>query len=112
MFIIPCATPPVIIFPPGAPIITTGLLSLNTIVGEIPETRAFPGAIELGWPGIGLKQLLAGVRKFRSNLIDRDDIAYISQRAKEVCEKWDLGIKSQESLDFELVKKEIYSGNY
>ncbi|MFX1280111.1 MAG: glutamate synthase-related protein [Promethearchaeota archaeon] len=62
--------------------------------------------------GIGLKQLLAGVRKFRLNLINREDIAYISQRAKDVCEQWDLGIKSQESLDFELVKKEIYSGNY
>lgn len=62
--------------------------------------------------GIGLKQLLAGVRKFKINLIDRDDIAYISQRAKEVTKKWNLGIKSQESLDFELVKNEIYSGVY
>jgi len=62
--------------------------------------------------GIGLKQLLAGVRKFKLNLVGRDDIAYISQRAKEVCKKWNLGIKSQESLDFELVKEEIYSGNY
>ena len=26
--------------------------------------------------------------------------------------KWNLGIKSQESLDFELIKKEIQSGNY
>jgi hypothetical protein len=62
--------------------------------------------------GIGLKQLLAGVRKFRLDLLCRDDIAYISQRAKEVCKKWNLGIKSQESIDFELVKKEIYSGEY
>ena len=62
--------------------------------------------------GTGLKQLLAGARKFRLDLLDRLDIAYISQRAREVCHKWDLGIKSQESLDFELVKKEIYSGNY
>jgi len=62
--------------------------------------------------GIGLKQLYAGIRKFRSDLIDRSDIAYISQRAKDVCEKWNLGIESQESLDFELVKNEIYSGNY
>ena len=62
--------------------------------------------------GIGLKQLLAGVRKFRLDLLCRDDIAYISQRAKEVCKKWNLGIKSQESIDFELVKEEIYSGNY
>lgn len=62
--------------------------------------------------GTGLKQLLAGVRKFRLNLVDRDDIAYISQRARDVCKKWNLGIKSQESLDFEDVKNEIYSGNY
>ncbi len=62
--------------------------------------------------GVGLKQLLAGVRKFRLDLLDRQDIAYISQRAKEVCHKWKLGIKSQESIDYELVKNEIYSGNY
>lgn len=62
--------------------------------------------------GIGLKQLLAGVRKFNLALIARDDIAYISQRAEDVCKNWILGIKSQESIDFELVKKEIYSGNY
>ncbi|MFX1375221.1 MAG: glutamate synthase-related protein [Promethearchaeota archaeon] len=62
--------------------------------------------------GIGLKQLLAGVRKFKLNLVDRKDIAYISQRAQEVCKKWNLGIKSQESIDFESVKNEVYSGNY
>jgi hypothetical protein len=62
--------------------------------------------------GTGLKQLLAGVRKFRLELIKRDDIAYLSQRAGEVCRKWDLGIQSQESIDFEAVKSEIYSGNY
>lgn len=62
--------------------------------------------------GIGLKQLYAGVRKFKVDLIDRQDIAYLSQRAKDVCQKWKLGIKSQESLDYELVKKEIYSGIY
>ncbi|MFX0180888.1 MAG: glutamate synthase-related protein, partial [Candidatus Hodarchaeota archaeon] len=62
--------------------------------------------------GIGLKHLLAGVRKFNLDLIARDDIAYISQRAENVCNTWNLGIKSQESIDFELVKKEIYSGNY
>ena len=59
--------------------------------------------------GTGLKQLLAGVRKFKLNLICRDDIAYISDTAGIVCNKWDLGIHSQEDLDFELVKKEIYS---
>jgi hypothetical protein len=62
--------------------------------------------------GTGLKQLLAGVRKFNLDLLDRHDIAYITQRAKDVCNKWHLDIKSQESLDFELVKNEIYSGNY
>jgi len=62
--------------------------------------------------GIGLKQLLAGVRKFNLDLIARDHIAYISQRAEDVCKNWNLGIKSQENIDFELVKKEIYSGNY
>jgi hypothetical protein len=62
--------------------------------------------------GIGLKQLLAGVRKFNLDLVNRHDIAYISQRAKEVCDKWNLNIESQESLDFESVKDEIYSGNY
>jgi hypothetical protein len=62
--------------------------------------------------GTGLKQLLAGIRKFKLNYIDRHDIAYISHRASEVCKKWNLGIESQESLDFEQVKNEIYSGNY
>jgi hypothetical protein len=62
--------------------------------------------------GTGLKQLLAGVRKFNLELITRDDIAYLSQRAGEVCKKWNLGIHSQESVDFEAVKNEIYSGKY
>lgn len=62
--------------------------------------------------GTGLKQLLAGVRKFKLDLLDRRDIAYISQRAKDVCKKWNLGIQSQEAIDFELVKSEIYSGHY
>lgn len=62
--------------------------------------------------GTGLRQLLAGVRKFNLGLIARDDIAYISKRAEDVCKNWNLGINSQESIDFELVKKEIYSGNY
>jgi len=62
--------------------------------------------------GTGLKQLLAGTRKFKLNLIDREDIACISQRAINVCHHWSLGIKSQEEIDMELVKKEIYSGNY
>lgn len=62
--------------------------------------------------GTGLKQLLAGTRKFKLDLIDREDIACISQRAIDVCKHWDLGIKSQEAHDLERVKNEIYSGNY
>jgi hypothetical protein len=62
--------------------------------------------------GTGLQQLLAGTRKFKLNLIDREDIATITQKAIEVCRHWELGIKAQEELDMELVKKEIYSGNY
>ncbi|MBN1214559.1 MAG: FMN-binding glutamate synthase family protein [Candidatus Lokiarchaeota archaeon] len=62
--------------------------------------------------GTGLKQLLAGVRKFKLDLLSRNDIACISQRAIDVCSHWGLDIKSQEDLDLELVKKEIYSGNY
>jgi hypothetical protein len=62
--------------------------------------------------GTGIKQLLAGVRKFKINLIDRQDIACISNRAIEVCRHWGLGIEAQEALDLELVKKEIYSGIY
>lgn len=62
--------------------------------------------------GTGIKQLLAGVRKFKLDLVSRDDIACISQRAIDVCDHWDLDIKSQEDLGMELVKKEIYSGNY
>lgn len=62
--------------------------------------------------GTGIKQLLAGVRKFKLDLLTRDDIACISKRACEVCSKCELGILSQEDLDLELVKKEIYSGTY
>ncbi|MHA1723256.1 MAG: glutamate synthase-related protein [Promethearchaeota archaeon] len=62
--------------------------------------------------GIGIKQLLAGARKFKLKLIGREDIACISQRAIDVCKKWNLGIYAMEDLDMELVKKEIYSGNY
>jgi len=62
--------------------------------------------------GTGLKQLLAGVRKFKLNLIDRSDIATIAGRAETVCSKWKLGIAPQEDLDIEEVKNEIYSGNY
>ena len=60
----------------------------------------------------GLKQLLAGCRKFKLDLIDRNDIAIISHRAEHVCDRWNLGIATQENLDIEQVKNEIYSGNY
>ncbi|MDD1779366.1 MAG: FMN-binding glutamate synthase family protein [Candidatus Helarchaeota archaeon] len=62
--------------------------------------------------GTGIKQLLAGVRKFNIHLLDRQDIACISNRAVEVCRHWGLGVEAQEALDLELVKKEIYSGKY
>ena len=62
--------------------------------------------------GTGLKQLLAGVRKFKTDLICREDIATISKRAIVVCDKWKLGIATQEELDREKVKNEIYSGDY
>ncbi|MHA1682834.1 MAG: glutamate synthase-related protein [Promethearchaeota archaeon] len=62
--------------------------------------------------GTGLKQLLAGVRKFKVGLLDRKDIAILNNRAAEVCQKWDLGIDKQEDLDFEAVKDQIFSGHY
>jgi len=62
--------------------------------------------------GTGIRQLLAGVRKFRLNLIERKDITTISSRAETVCAKWNIGIAPQEDLDIEEVKNEIYSGNY
>ncbi|MBD3253673.1 MAG: FMN-binding glutamate synthase family protein [Candidatus Lokiarchaeota archaeon] len=62
--------------------------------------------------GVGLKQLLAGGRKFKLDLLSRDDIACISQRAIDVCNYWNLGINSQEKIDIEQVKNEIYSGHY
>ncbi len=35
-------------------------------------------------PGLGLKQMLAGTRKFKLNLIDRSDIAALTKLASEV----------------------------
>jgi hypothetical protein len=34
--------------------------------------------------GVGLKQLLAGCRKWRLNLLDRNDIAALTERASRV----------------------------
>jgi hypothetical protein len=79
---------------------------------EIPPTAIGVYTYLSSKLGTGLKQLLAGVRKFKLNLLKRDDIACISQRAIEVCNKWNLGVSTQEDLDLEIVKKEIYSGNY
>ena len=87
-------------------------LSSDYITKNIPASAVGVYTFFSSKLGIGLKQLLAGVRKFKLDLIDRGDIAYLSQRAKAVCDKWNLGICSQESLDFEQVKNEIYSGNY
>jgi hypothetical protein len=97
--------------------ISEAFIEYKNLIRRYPKKNILPSMVGVytyfaSKLGIGLKQLLAGVRKFRLDLIDRKDIAYISQRAKEVCDNWNIGIKSQESLDFELVKKEIYSGNY
>ncbi|MEM4726746.1 MAG: FMN-binding glutamate synthase family protein, partial [Candidatus Bathyarchaeia archaeon] len=46
--------------------------------------------------GIGLKQLLAGSRKFRLDLLDRRDIAALTERAHKVT-----GIPLLEELDSE-----------
>ncbi len=62
--------------------------------------------------GVGLKQLLAGIRKFKVNLLDRNDIACLTDRAFDVCQAWNLGIHRQETLDIEDVKNQIFSGNY
>jgi glutamate synthase domain-containing protein 2 len=87
-------------------------LQREHIGNEIPPSAVGVFTYFASKLGVGLKQLLAGVRKFNLDLIDRHDIAYISQRAKEVCDNWKLNINSQESLDFEEVKNEIYSGIY
>jgi len=63
------------------------------------------------WPGIGLytyfidrisvglKQLIAGSRKFKLDLIDRTDLASLSERASRVT-----GIPLLEDLDTEQMK--------
>ncbi|OLS13741.1 MAG: hypothetical protein RBG13Loki_2626 [Promethearchaeota archaeon CR_4] len=60
----------------------------------------------------GLKQLLAGVRKFKLRLIDRKDIACISERASKVCTKWDVNIPLLEEFEFDEVIREIEKGSY
>lgn len=77
----------------------------------IPELEAEYGADavkKMGWPGIGLytylhdrigvglQQLLAGSRKFKLDLIDRTDLAALSERASKVT-----GIPMLEDLDSE-----------
>ena len=62
--------------------------------------------------GTGLKQLLAGVRKFKLNLLDRRDIACISDKAYEVCKTWGIGVERQDTIDIEEVKDQIFSGRY
>ena len=44
--------------PPGAPAISTGLPSFNSIVGTMPVVRAFPAAMEFLRPGIGSKSFI------------------------------------------------------
>jgi hypothetical protein len=62
--------------------------------------------------GTGLKQLLAGARKFKLNLLDRRDIATISNTAATVCDTWGIGVARQDKLDIEEVKDQIFSGRY
>lgn len=77
----------------------------------IPDLEAKYGADavkKMGWPGIGfytylhdrigvgLQQLLAGSRKFKLDLIDRTDLAALSERASKVT-----GIPMMEDLDSE-----------
>ena len=50
--------------------------------------------------GVGLKQLLAGTRKFKLNLINRNDLAALSERAHKVT-----GIPLLEDLDAELFEQ-------
>ncbi|TFG00167.1 MAG: FMN-binding glutamate synthase family protein [Promethearchaeota archaeon] len=102
---------------PNTLTINEAFVEYDQLERKYPEKEIPPSALGLytyftSKLGIGLKQLLAGTRKFKLDLIDRKDIACISQRAIDVCNHWDLGIDSQEAHDMELVKKEIYSGNY
>ncbi|MFQ6053616.1 MAG: hypothetical protein ACE5OO_05235 [Candidatus Bathyarchaeia archaeon] len=80
----------------------------------LPELEAKYGKDKLKkmpWPGIGLytyikdrigvglKQLLAGSRKFKLDLIDRTDLAALSERASKVT-----GIPLLEELDDEEIE--------
>jgi hypothetical protein len=80
----------------------------------VPALNARYGAEtvkQLPWPGIGLytylnerigvglKQLLAGSRKFKLDLIDRADLSALSERASKVTE-----IPLLESLDLDQIK--------
>lgn len=61
---------------------------------------------------VGLRQLLAGIRKFKIGLLSRKDIACLTERAHDVSSTWNLGIDMQEMLDMEEVKDQIFSGHY
>ena len=54
--------------------------------------------------GLGLKQLLAGTRKFRLDLIDRSDIAALSRLASEVT-----GIPMMHAVENELFEEILTS---
>jgi hypothetical protein len=62
--------------------------------------------------GTGIKHLCAGVRKFKVDLLDRNDIASLTERSITVCHHWNLGVHSQEYVDLDWVRTEILSGNY
>ena len=52
-FSVACSTPMAICVAPGAPMMSSGLPSLNTIEGTTELKRALPGAIEPARPGRG-----------------------------------------------------------
>ena len=53
-----CRFPIVIVVPPGAPTSRIGSSPLKTIVGDIAEKRALPGASDPGFPGLGSKTIM------------------------------------------------------
>ena len=57
-FRIVCNTAPMMKVPPGAPRTMKGSPSLYSRHGDDPVIRIFPGAMELGPPGIGSKAIM------------------------------------------------------
>ena len=53
-----CKLPIVIVVPPGEPTMKNGLSPLKTMVGDIAENLALPGASEPARPGRGSKTIM------------------------------------------------------